>query len=298
MGLERLVEPQAADYIGKAALEEIRVGGRRVASSSASRSPATRCRSSSRASATRCPTAEPVGHRHRPHLVAAAREEHRLRLGADRARRAPATRSRSSRPTAGSGRPAPPRSRSSTRARTSPRADPILARRSRPRDPTPRRSPPTRSPPSASRTGPPRCCPGGPITTRRSTTSSARSGSGATGWSSGAKRTPPTPGTYFLATVDDEPLAHRPRPRRRPARLLQRLPPPRHGGRRGAVRQGRPVPVPVPRLDLRPRGQARPGQAHRGPRRLQPGGLRARARPAGDVAGVRLRQPRPGRRRS
>ena len=85
----------------------------------------------------------------------------------------------------------------------------------------------------------------------------------------GREEDAPSAGTYFLAEVDDEPLAHRPRSRRRAARLLQRLPPPRDGGRRGGLRQGRPVPVPVPRLDLRPRGQAHPGQAHRGPRRLQ-----------------------------
>ena len=71
----------------------------------------------------------------------------------------------------------------------------------------------------------------------------------------------------------------RPRPRRRAARLLQRLPPPRHGGRRGGVRQGRPLPVPVPRLDLRPRRHAHPRQAHRGPRRLQLRAVRPRADP-------------------
>ena len=88
--------------------------------------------------------------------------------------------------------------------------------------------------------------------------------------------------------------ADRPRPRRRAPGVLQRLPPPRDRGRRGAVRQGRPLPVPVPLVDLRPRGQPRPGQAHRRPRRLLVRSVRARERPDGDVAGLRVRQPLPG----
>ena len=77
--------------------------------------------------------------------------------------------------------------------------------------------------------------------------------------------------------------------------LLQRLPSPRHGRRRGAVRQGGPLPVPVPRLDLRPRRLADPRQAHRGPRRLQPRGLPGCGRSVLElVAGLRVRQPRPG----
>ena len=51
MGLERLVEEQDADYIGKAALEEHPARRASTASWSASRSPATRCRSSCHASA-------------------------------------------------------------------------------------------------------------------------------------------------------------------------------------------------------------------------------------------------------
>ena len=86
----------------------------------------------------------------------------------------------------------------------------------------------------------------------------------------------------------------RPRPRRRPSRVLQRLPAPRHRGRRGAVRQGRPLPVPVPRLDLRPRWAARPGQAHRGPRGLLFEDYGLVVGPAGDLAGLRLRQPHDG----
>ena len=44
----------------------------------------------------------------------------------------------------------------------------------------------------------------------------------------------------------------RPRPRRRAARLPERLPPPRHGARERAA-DARHDPVPVPRLDLRAR---------------------------------------------
>ena len=61
------------------------------------------------------------------------------------------------------------------------------------------------------------------------------------------------------------------------------------------MRDGRPVPVPVPRLDLRPRGQARPGQAHRRPRRLQPRDVRAHPGRLRDLAGVRLPEPGSGR---
>ncbi len=100
------------------------------------------------------------------------------------------------------------------------------------------------------------------------------------------------PGTYFLAEVDDEPLIVVRGRDERPARLLQRLPSSRDGRRRGAVRQGGPLPVPVPRLDLRPRRLADPGQAHRRPRRLQSRDLRAGGRPGRDLAGLRVRQPR------
>ena len=62
-------------------------------------------------------------HGDRPDLVAPAREEHRLRLGPDRPCRTRQRAARSSRPTAGRGRPGPPRSRSSTRARPSRSAD-------------------------------------------------------------------------------------------------------------------------------------------------------------------------------
>ena len=61
MGLERLVESQAADYIGKAALEEIQASEASAASSSASRSTAMRSRSRSPRSVPRCTTVESVG---------------------------------------------------------------------------------------------------------------------------------------------------------------------------------------------------------------------------------------------
>ena len=87
MGLERLVEPQDADYIGKAALEEIRAHGRRP---QAGRHRGRRRRAPVRAVAQvrRAVGREAGRDRDRPHLVAAAREEHRLRLGPDRAGRA------------------------------------------------------------------------------------------------------------------------------------------------------------------------------------------------------------------
>ena len=86
MGLERLVETQDADYIGKAALEEIRqrgvsrklvgieVDGDALSFEIAEKRPALH-------------DGQPVGHPDRPHLVTAAGAQHRLRLGAHRARR-------------------------------------------------------------------------------------------------------------------------------------------------------------------------------------------------------------------
>ena len=186
MGLERLVEPQDADYIGKEALEEIRARGvhrklvgiefegdalpfeisRKLAAATMAR-PSARSRTSS-------------GRRGSARTSATS--------GSRSGSRSPAPPSRSRRPTAGSGRRQPPRSRSSTRARTRPSHD------RRPRRAPLRRSPPPRSPPFASRTGPPRCSPAAPTTTRRSTSSSGGSGSGATGSSLAGRRTRPRPG--------------------------------------------------------------------------------------------------------
>ena len=118
MGLERLVEPQAADYIGKAALEAIRARAS-IASSSGSRSRATRCRSSCRASATRCHDGEPVGTV--TDLIWSPRLEKNigyvwLPIGLSGPGTAARDRGARRRPLAGA---APPPSRSSTRRRTS-----------------------------------------------------------------------------------------------------------------------------------------------------------------------------------
>ena len=90
MGLERLVETQDADYIGKAALEELRVKGvdRKLVGIEIDGDAlpfelSRKCDALPRRRAGR--------DRDRPHLVAAAREEHRLRVGADRPRRRRAT---------------------------------------------------------------------------------------------------------------------------------------------------------------------------------------------------------------
>ena len=208
MGLERLVEPQDADYIGKAALEEIRrkgvdrkLVGIEVAGDALPFELSRKCDALSGGRAGR--------DRHRPHLVAAAREEHRLRLGADRARR---TRQRARdrrarrRHLAGA---RPRRSRSSTRRRTFPRAEPPAPSRhqeivrDRPVAAHARRD--RRRPqalPGRLAAARPR-----PTTTRRSTTFE-RDGWFRRDWvrrrARGGRRR--ASGTYFLATVDDEPL--------------------------------------------------------------------------------------------
>ena len=86
MGLERLVEPQEADYIGKAALERIRVEGvsRKLVGIEAPGDALPFELAEKRPGA---PSRRVRRHGHRPHLEPAAREEHRLRLAADRARR-------------------------------------------------------------------------------------------------------------------------------------------------------------------------------------------------------------------
>ncbi len=86
MGLERLVEPQEADYIGKAALEEIRVKGvtRKLVGIEA---PGDRAALRARREAAGAPPRRAGRHGDRPDLVAAPGAEHRLRLAADRALR-------------------------------------------------------------------------------------------------------------------------------------------------------------------------------------------------------------------
>ena len=63
-----------------------------------------------------------------------------------------------------------------------------------------------RSRPSAGRTAPPGCCPAGPTTTRRSTRSSGERFFGRDWQVVGRAEDVPTPGSYVLATIDDEPL--------------------------------------------------------------------------------------------
>ena len=124
MGLERLVETQDADYIGKAALEEIRAEGRRPQARRHRGRRATRSRSSCRASATRCRTARPSG----PSPTSSGRRGSRRTSATSGCRSSwpgRATRSRSSLPTAASGRRGPPRSRSSTRRRPCRSAEPV-----------------------------------------------------------------------------------------------------------------------------------------------------------------------------
>ena len=85
-----------------------------------------------------------------------------------------------------------------------------------------------------------------------------------------------------------------PRPRRRAARLPQRLPPPRHGPRERAA-DARHDPVPVPRLDLRARRQPARRAAQQGGAGLRHGLPRPRAGAGGHLGPVRVRQPGHGR---
>ena len=128
MGLERLVEPQ---------------DGRLHRQGGARGDPRRRaCRASSSGiefegealpfeicrEAPGAPRRRAGRHGHRPHLVAPAREEHRLRLAADRAGRARARSSRSRPGRLAGGRPARPRSRSSTPGSRSRSADQSIGR--------------------------------------------------------------------------------------------------------------------------------------------------------------------------
>ena len=72
MGLERLVEPQDADYIGKAALERIRPAGR-LAEARRHRGAGRRAAVRARRDAARAPSRRGGRHRHGPHLEPAAR---------------------------------------------------------------------------------------------------------------------------------------------------------------------------------------------------------------------------------
>ena len=272
MGLERLVEPQDADYIGKAALEEIRgagvsrkLVGIEVAGEALPFELSRKCDALHERPRRR--------DRHRPHLVAAAREEHRLRLGADRARR---RRQRA-------------RDRRARRRHLAgpDRGDPVH----RPEEDRPARLM-TRASAGRSAHGSAgrRLVPA--RTEVRSLTARPTASSPLSADEIAAVRKPYRAASLLPGRAYHDPAIHDferrewfrrdwvvvgreedagrardvlpgrgrrraarrgPRPRRRPAGVLQRLPPSRHGGRRGAVRHGRPLPVPVPRLDLRPR---------------------------------------------
>src|SRR5436190_5344528 len=86
------------------------------------------------------------------------------------------------------------------------------------------------------------------------------------------------------------PSRRHPRPPWGAARVPERLPAPRIGGRRG---RGKPrdAPVPVPRLDVRPRRPARRGTARRPRGWGGRGGARAASRGGRNVGAVRVRVP-------
>ena len=73
-------------------------------------------------------------------------------------------------------------------------------------------------------------------------------------------------------------------------RVPERLPPPRLARLRGRG-EARDAPVPLPRVDVRPRRLAPRGAAHRARARLRQVGARARARAGRRLGAVRLRQP-------
>ena len=151
-----------------------------------------------------------------------------------------------------------------------------------------RSSLPPSSRPSAATTGRRPSCPRGPTTTRRSSTGSRTTSCGATGCWSRARRTIAEPGSFLVREVLDESVLLV-RGRDDEIRAFYNVC--RHRGTAVEERDcgtGRPLPVPVPRLDLRPRGQAHPGQAHRGPRGLHLRGLRPATHPDRDLAGLRV----------
>ena len=235
-----------------------------TASSSASRSTATRSRSSCRASATRCHDGEPVGTV--TDLIWSPRLEKNIGYVwvPDRSRRPGQRRSRSSRPTAASGRRGPRRSRSSTRRRPSrsaepdcpdspasaPEVPPVTARHG-----ARRRSPPTRSPPSASQYRAASLLPGAGLPRPGDLRLRARATWFRRDWVVVGRE------EDAAATRDLLPgRASTARPlivvRGRDGVLRAFYNVCRHRGTavvEERVRQGRPLPVPVPRLDLRPR---------------------------------------------
>ena len=138
-----------------------------------------------------------------------------------------------------------------------------------------RSSLPPSSRPSAATTGRRPSCPRGPTTTRRSSTGSRTTSCGATGSLVARVEEIAEPGSFLVREVLDESVA------RSSAAGTTRSARSTTCAATGAPRceerdcgTGRPLPVPLPRLDLRPRRQAHPRQAHRGPRRLHLRGLR------------------------
>ncbi len=113
-----------------------------------------------------------------------------------------------------------------------------------------------------------------------------------------AVRGPPRPAHRARVLLRDPgrraPRRRHARPRRRAARLRQRLPPPRRARGDGRGRAG-DAPVPLSRVDLRPRRLPARGA----PREGRPGHRPRRARPRADggrqLGPVRLRQPGRGR---
>ena len=93
------------------------------------------------------------------------------------------------------------------------------------------------------------------ITPRRKSFAATKSGSSPRRWlCAGRESDLPAPGDFIAPRNRRREPDRPPRPRRRRAGLLQRLPPPRHAALRGIGRAVREHdPVSVPRLDLRPR---------------------------------------------
>ena len=96
----------------------------------------------------------------------------------------------------------------------------------------------------------------------------------------------------LLPAGDRQGEHHRPQgPRGRVPRVLQRLPPPGNPPVRGAHRQpGRHHPVPVPRLDLRPRRPADRRAVHQRDRELRQARLAAPPRRRGDLGWLPVHQ--------
>ena len=165
----------------------------------------------------------------------------------------------------------------------------------RPSAPTPDRRRARRRPPAVQgRAAPARR---GSSTTRRSSSSSSTTGSAKDWICVGRAEEAANRGEYFLATVagesvmvvrgaDGELRAFHNVCRHRGSTILEET-----------LRQGRPDPVPVPRLDLRPRRPAPAGEAHRGPRSTssppRTRSSRSAARPGrGSSSSASTRRPR------